>query len=93
MSAVGVRELKNRLTHYLRRAKLGDGVVVTQRGKPVALLQPVQSAPFAASREARLARLAAQGLILLPTRRPSTRVRLVRITGRPLSRTVLDGRR
>jgi len=41
MSAVGVKELKNRLTHYLRRTKAGEEVIVTERGKPIALLQPI----------------------------------------------------
>ncbi len=31
MSAVGVRELKNRLTYYLRRARKGEEVIVTDR--------------------------------------------------------------
>ena len=35
MSAVGVRELKNRLTYYLRRARKGEEVIVTERGRPV----------------------------------------------------------
>src|SRR5262249_55890290 len=35
MGAVGVRELKNRLTHYLRRARKGEEVIVTERGRPV----------------------------------------------------------
>ncbi|MBI1959804.1 MAG: type II toxin-antitoxin system prevent-host-death family antitoxin, partial [Candidatus Rokubacteria bacterium] len=39
MSSVGVRELKNRLTEYLRRTKRGEVVIVTERGLPIALLQ------------------------------------------------------
>lgn len=35
---VSVRELKNRLSEYLRRAQAGEEVVVTSRGKPVACL-------------------------------------------------------
>ena len=93
MSTVGVRELKNRLTQYLRRTKQGDEVVVTERGKPIALIQPIQSAERAASLDARLARLAAQGLVTLPTRAPLKRVRLVKIAGAPLSKTILRDRR
>ena len=44
MSAVGVRELKNRLTHYLQLTKKGEEVIVTERGVPIALLQPITSA-------------------------------------------------
>lgn len=93
MSTVGVRELKNRLTQYLRRTKQGDEVVVTERGKPIALIQPIKSAERAASLEARLARLAAQGFVTLPTRAPLKRVRPVKIGGMPLSKTILQERR
>ena len=44
MSTVGVKELKNQLTYYLRLTKQGEEIVVTDRGKPIALLQPLQSA-------------------------------------------------
>ncbi len=91
MSTVGVKELKNRLTHYLRRAKEGEEVVVTERGRPIALIQPIGSAQPVQSLEARLARLAAQGLVTLPTRRPR-RIRPVKIAGPPLSRTILEDR-
>jgi prevent-host-death family protein len=59
MSTVGVKELKNCLTQYLRRTKQGEEVIVTERGKPIALIQPIKSAEKAVSLEARLAGLAA----------------------------------
>lgn len=93
MSTVGVKELKNRLTHYLRRTKQGDEVVVTDRGKPIALIQPIQAADRAVSLDARLAKLAAQGLVALPTHKPLRRVRLVTVSGAPISRTILADRR
>jgi len=37
---VGVRELKARLSEYLRRDKRGETIVVTERGKPVGRLIP-----------------------------------------------------
>ena len=39
---VAVRELKNRLSEYLRRVQSGEEVVVTSRGKPVAQLLPIR---------------------------------------------------
>ena len=93
MSIVGIKELKNRLSQYLQRTKQGDEVVVTERGKPIALIQPIQSAARAVSLDARLARLAAQGVVTLPTRAPLKRVRLVRVAGAPISKTILEERR
>jgi prevent-host-death family protein len=92
MSSVGVKELKNRLTHYLRRAKQGEEVIVTERGRPVALLQPIRSAKQVMSQEAKLAQLAAQGFLILPIRKPS-RFRPIRAKGPLASRMILEDRR
>jgi len=93
MSTVGVKELKNRLTQYLRRTKQGEEIVVTERGRPVAVIQPIQSARTILSLDAKLARLAAQGRVSLPTRAPLKRVRLVRVRGPRIARTVVEDRR
>lgn len=41
MSTVGVRELKKRLSEYLELAAKGEPVIVTDRGRPKALLGPL----------------------------------------------------
>ena len=46
-----------------------------------------------ASLEARLARLAAQGVVTLPTHKPLKRVRPVKVSGPPISKTILEDRR
>ncbi|HET9489093.1 MAG TPA: type II toxin-antitoxin system prevent-host-death family antitoxin [Methylomirabilota bacterium] len=93
MGAVGVRELKNRLTYYLRRARKGEEVIVTERGRPVAVLQSVQNLDRAAALETRLARLAALGIVTLPTRKGFGRARPLRISGPSVSRAILEDRR
>ena len=93
MSTVGVKDLKNRLTQYRRRIKQGEEFIVTERGSPIALIQPIKSADKAVSLEAKLARLAAQGVLSLPTRRPLRRVRLVKVSSKPISRTIVEDRR
>ena len=40
MKTVGVRDLKNKLSEYLRRVRLGESVLVTDRGEVVAELLP-----------------------------------------------------
>jgi prevent-host-death family protein len=42
MKEVGIRELKNRLSHYVRQARAGQEIVVTDRGERVAELVPPQ---------------------------------------------------
>jgi len=55
--AVGVRELRQRPTLYLRRVAAGETFWVTERGRPVALLAPVPG------RAGALARLLAAGRV------------------------------
>ena len=31
---VGIRDLKNKLTHYLELAKMGHAIIITDRGRP-----------------------------------------------------------
>ena len=40
MIAVGIRELKNKLSHYVRLVEAGEAVLVTDRGAVVAELRP-----------------------------------------------------
>lgn len=56
---VSVRELKNRLSEYLRRAQAGEEIVVTSRGKPVGRLLGPRREPADPEAEA-LERLLAQ---------------------------------
>jgi prevent-host-death family protein len=49
MASVGVKQLRDHLTHYLRRARKGEQVLITDRGKPVAELVSLP-APAAAER-------------------------------------------
>jgi prevent-host-death family protein len=41
MERVGVRELRQNLSVYLRRVRRGEALLVTERGQPVAALQPL----------------------------------------------------
>lgn len=45
MERVGVRELKNRLSEYLRRVDHGEVILVTDRGRPVAELRKPSLVP------------------------------------------------
>ncbi|ALA59675.1 type II toxin-antitoxin system Phd/YefM family antitoxin [Nitrospira moscoviensis] len=91
MSRIGVKELKNRLTHYLRRTQKGEEIIVTDRGRPIALLQQIEAGK-PGTREARLAQLAALGKIILPTAAPSRRLKPLPYHGPSVGRAVLDDR-
>ena len=40
LGSVGVRDLRNNLSEYLRRVKQGELLVITDRGKPIGELGP-----------------------------------------------------
>lgn len=95
MQAVGVRDLKSRLAHYLRLIKAGERVIVTERGKPIALIRPVDGAETQVSIEERLAVLAKQGLIRLPLKKGRFNLKTppIKTRGKPASRIVIEDRR
>lgn len=61
MDSVGVRELRQNLSHYLRDVKAGDSFRVTERGREVARLVP--SGPT----DSPIARLVAERGATMPT--------------------------
>ena len=65
MKAVGLRELKNRLSEYVRQVRRGEGVLVTDRGEVVAELAPPGRVAGETLVPSGLAALASQGLVTL----------------------------
>jgi prevent-host-death family protein len=54
---VGTRELKSKLSEYMRRVKSGQTIVVTEHGKPIGQIVPIK-----ASIEERLQAMVTSGL-------------------------------
>lgn len=80
MTPVGIRELKDNLSHYVRRVEAGERLVVTANGRVVAELGPPANAA-GAGRVSRLQALIATGAVEPPsepgapmTRWPSLRL-------------------
>jgi antitoxin (DNA-binding transcriptional repressor) of toxin-antitoxin stability system len=66
MKLVGLRELKARLSFYIRQVRAGRHVLVTNRGEVVAELSPPGEAPATAGQApAALVAMARRGLITL----------------------------
>jgi prevent-host-death family protein len=93
-----VRELKARLSHYLKLAACGEPVTVTSRGAPIVRL--VQAAPQSRDEEPSLAeirrRLAAIPGIMLGKRgkiKGSKHPIRIRKDEKPLAEIVLEDRR
>jgi prevent-host-death family protein len=91
MKHVGVRELKDRLSHYLRLTRKGEELLVTDRGEAVACLRPVPSAD-AAGRD--LADLVRRGIVVRGGgNRPELYPRLKRLTRKVTSAELLEAER
>lgn len=89
MTAVGVRELKNQLSRYLRRVRAGERVVVTERGRPVAVI----SSPAVPALDRRLAHLLREGVVRWSGGKPRGARRPPRIKGPTVAQAVIEGRR
>ena len=65
MKSVGLRELKNRLSAYVREVRSGEGVLVTDRGEVVAELIPPGQGSDERGAPSALAALARRGQLTL----------------------------
>ena len=65
MKTVGIRELKNRLSEYLREVRSGESVLVTDRGEVIAEFSPPGRGAADAAVPAGLLALARRGLLTL----------------------------
>jgi prevent-host-death family protein len=89
MATVGVRELKNRLSHFLRRVADGDRITVTDRGRPIAVIV----SPDESNEVARAMAMVREGFAHWGGGTPRGSRRPIKVRGKPISQTVLDERR
>jgi len=88
MPTVGIRELKNRLSFYLRRVMSGERIEVTHRGKVIALLIPARTNNVPKE----LLTLVEEGLASWGGGKPSGSSKPVQIRGQPFSELILKDR-
>ncbi|PYO00806.1 MAG: prevent-host-death family protein [Candidatus Rokuibacteriota bacterium] len=86
---MGLREANQRFSKAIRAVKAGQEVVLTERGKPIAVITPFGPARI----EAAMRRMEAAGLLIRATRRgPMPPFRPRKIKGKPLSATIREAR-
>ncbi len=87
---LGLREANQHFSKAIKAVRAGKEVVLTERGQPIAVIKPIKGA---SEPEAVLKRMADEGFITLPTRKgPLPRFEPVPLSGKPLSRTIIDDR-
>jgi prevent-host-death family protein len=89
VATVGIRELKNRLSHFLRRVTDGERLTVTDRGRPIAIITP----PDRTADDETIAGMVREGVASWGGGKPRGSARPVRARGKPVSRTVIEERR
>ena len=93
MIEVGVRQLKNSLTRYLRLVEKGQSVLVTNRRRPVAVLRKPDRNSARTKGEV-IAGLVAEGkLVRAAQPGPFKPFKPLKMRGKPLSRTIIEDRR
>jgi len=89
MLAVGVRELKNRLSEYLRLVRTGERVMITERGRPVAVISPPPVTPA----DRRIEAMLREGVVRWGGGKPRGAARPPRIKGASVAQAVIEDRR
>lgn len=87
---MGLREANQQFSKALRAVKAGQEVVLTERGKPIAVIKPL---PEVGGAEARVRQLEVAGIVrpaLKPGPMPPFRPR--RLRGKPISVTLREER-
>lgn len=94
METVGVKELKNRLTYYLKLTKEGSKIIVTDRGSPIAIIQSIDRRRGKSGVEERLCSLAKRGMLRLPLKKGRlSPFKSVKAIGKPASEIMMEERR
>ena len=96
MITTNVTDVKARLSELLRRVTEGETVLILHRGRPIARIEPPIVADLSADDAERVSRLAAIGLVRLPTR-PADRTLLTwplvtTVDGSSVLQAILDDR-
>ena len=93
MKEIGIRELKDKLSEYIRLVREeGEVIMVTDRGKVVAELRPPGPDPELAKKYPKLVEMAEKGLIRLGRHRnhPGLYKRLPSVTPPGLAQWLID---
>jgi len=89
---MGLREANHQFSKAIKAVKAGKEVILTERGKPIAVIKPLEAKE---DQEAIIRRLEAEGILRPALKRgpmPTRTWKPVRIKGKPLSQTISEER-
>ena len=92
MLTAGIKEFKNRVSHYLSFVKNGEDVLISERGKVIARV--IKEEPHNASLRQVLHPLIVRGLVTFPKTELNKEIpEPIKVPGKPASEMVIEGRR
>jgi prevent-host-death family protein len=89
---LGLREANQQFSRAIRAVRAGKEVVLTERGRPIAVIKPLERDE---GEDVPLRTMAEDGLIIPAKRKgpmPAAGGRPARVKGKPISDTVIDDR-
>jgi len=89
---LGLREANQQFSKAIKAVKAGKEVVLTERGKPIAVIKPLKPRE---DEQAVIRRLEAEGILRPALKRgpmPKPTWKPVRVKGKPLSQTISEER-
>lgn len=89
MNAIGIRDLKNNLSRYLRQVKTGERLLVTERGRTIAVISPPPLTPT----DERVEAMIRKGIIRWGGGKPRGSARPAKIKGPSVAQAVIEDRR
>ena len=92
MQTAGIKEFKNKLSHYLSFVKNGEDVLISERGKVIARV--IKEEPQNTSLRHILHPLIMRGLVTFPRKELNKDIpEPIEVPGKPVSEMVIEGRR
>jgi prevent-host-death family protein len=89
---MGLREANQQFSKAIKAVKQGKEVILTERGKPIAMIKPLEPKE---DQEAVIRRLEAEGILRPAAKRgpmPTPSWKPIRIKGKPMSQTISEER-
>ncbi len=90
MKSVGLREINQAFSRYMKMVKAGEDVLITERGRPIAVIKPLASET---DMDAKIRLLEADGLLSPPQKKGQPQNHPpIALSGQAIAQTISDMR-
>jgi prevent-host-death family protein len=89
METIGIRELKENLSRYMKKVKTGEKIIVTDRKKEIAIIMPLEKK----AKQEKIYQLIQRGMASWAGDKPEGLPRRIVSKGKSVSGAVIEDRR